>query len=382
MRPFHPDGRRMLILILLLALVFPGLSIATTPTISSVSGTVSNGSTLTITGTDMVDQSTSNFDPFFTSNSSAYNFGGANPNADGYCADSGECMGNYDAATRLFGSNNTIHWNVNANGVAGNTSCPAQNLFAYNGLNRHSNGVADDLWVRFYSRWHAANNDWTFAYMKMYYAQSPGLNNEPGVYYESYNPGSTTGPTQMLVKVGGLDVTPSVPNPPDTTGRINNDEWHLYELEQNSLVSPPVVSTWMDGVQLASNYSGDAGAGVTLSNWYLLIGMVNTCGYDANFNVDEWFAGFAFGSARLYPASFVEISNNATYGAGTKIYQLPINISDTSQSVTVNLSGLGPGPYYLYVTNNLQQTSTAFSLAPMSPGAAGYGSFTLFGVGH
>src|SRR5579863_1113686 len=264
---------------------------------------------------------------------------------------------------RLFGSNNTIHWNVNANGVAGNTSCPAQNLFAYNGLNRHSNGVADDLWVRFYSRWHAANNDWTFAYMKMYYTQSPGLNNEPGVYYESYNPGSTTGPMQMLVKVGGLDVTPSVPNPPDTTGRINNDEWHLYELEQNSLVSPPVVSVWMDGVQLQANYSGDAGAGVTLSNWYLLIGMVNTCGYDANLNVDEWFAGFAFGSARLYPASFVEISNTATYGSGTKIYQLPTNISDTSQAVTVNPTGLGGGPYYLFVTNNLQQTSSAFSLS-------------------
>lgn len=330
---------------------------AVTPTISSISGTVATGQTLTITGSGLENENSTNWDPFFTTNPNAYNFKGASPVVDGYCT-SGNCQGNYDTTVKLLGAQ-SIHWNVNANGVIGN-SCPGANLYGYNGILRNTGGAADNLWVRWYGRWHAANNDWPYVNVKMYYGFSSNIN-QPGVYYEPYTQNAGASPTTMLMKVGGFDVRPSLPNPPDTSGHIDNDRWYLFELNQNSLVSPPTVSIWMDNQQILNNYAPEP-AGTVLADWFILFGMINVCGYDAALNLDHWWDGFAFGSSRIYPASLVEISNNSTYGQGTVLYQVPVYISDGSIQITVNIAGLGTGPYYLWVTNNSQQRSQPFSM--------------------
>ena len=74
----------------LAALAFlPTLGFATTPTITSVSGTVQTGQTLTVTGTTMVDHNTSNWNM----NGIDWNFEGASYGADGYDVPTDDNMG-------------------------------------------------------------------------------------------------------------------------------------------------------------------------------------------------------------------------------------------------------------------------------------------------
>lgn len=46
-----------------------------------------------------------------------------------------------------------------------------------------------------------------------------------------------------------------------------------------------------------------------------------------------------------------------------KVYQTPTYLSDGSITVTVNLAELGSDTYYLWVTNNRQERSKAYSLS-------------------
>jgi hypothetical protein len=71
-------------------------------------------------------------------------------------------------------------------------------------------------------------------------------------------------------------------------------------------------------------------------------------------------------NSRIRPASVIEISDNSTYGAGIVVYQPPELLSDTSVQVKANLTGLGDGPYYLWVTNNLNERSSTYNLSGSS----------------
>ena len=74
----------------------------TTPTISNVSGTVATGQTLTITGTNFANESTTNWDDYFVvTNPNAYGFEGTSPAADGYHA-VGPAGGSYDSTVKLM----------------------------------------------------------------------------------------------------------------------------------------------------------------------------------------------------------------------------------------------------------------------------------------
>lgn len=89
----------------------------------------------------------------------------------------------------------------------------------------------------------------------------------------------------------------------------------------------------------------------------------NACGTGSSFSLDNWMDGFVLSSSRVYPSSIIEISNNATYGQGGVVSQEPVYLSDGSVQIKANLSGLGSGPYYLFVTNNRQETSVAYNLS-------------------
>lgn len=79
-------------------------------------------------------------------------------------------------------------------------------------------------------------------------------------------------------------------------------------------------------------------------------------------NQSIWFDGFAMSSTRIYPASLVEMGNNSDYAKAKKIRQEILHISDTQIRFRVNTTGLNRGPYYVWVTNNKQERSKAYSL--------------------
>jgi hypothetical protein len=106
----------------------------------------------------------------------------------------------------------------------------------------------------------------------------------------------------------------------------------------------------------------------TIGQAYFLFGMVNVC--CTTVDISNWYDGLVDSTQRIYPASTIEISNSATYGSGTKVYQEPVYLSDGSVRIKANLSGLGGGPYYLWVTNNGQVRSAPYPLSGVAAPAA------------
>jgi hypothetical protein len=99
-------------------------------------------------------------------------------------------------------------------------------------------------------------------------------------------------------------------------------------------------------------------------------GIPNWDGTTGPMNV--WFDRFVYSNSRIYPSSTVEIGDQSEYATATKVYQEPLFLSDGSVQVKADLTGLGAGPYYLFVTNNRQERSTAYLLgeADTTPPAA------------
>jgi hypothetical protein len=94
---------------------------------------------------------------------------------------------------------------------------------------------------------------------------------------------------------------------------------------------------------------------------YLLFGIINACG-GAPFNLEHWMDGLAVSKSRIYPSAVIEIGDSQIYLSANKKAQALEKISNTDISFKVDLSGLGSGPYYLWVTNNERKTSTPFLL--------------------
>lgn len=144
-------------LILNVFFMLPAVASATTPTISSVSGTVATGQTLTVSGTNMVDEDRTNWDGFFTSHPNASGFEGATPIADGYSA-IGPDAGVYASDVKLLGGK-SMRFDI---------SGEATDL-----VNQHFSGNAfvqnqgENMWLRGYARWHAYSGGWPSSHLKM-----------------------------------------------------------------------------------------------------------------------------------------------------------------------------------------------------------------------
>ncbi|HUL00450.1 MAG TPA: hypothetical protein VLX29_06290, partial [Nitrospirota bacterium] len=307
----------------------PVMTNAATPTIANVSGTVQNGQILTVTGSNMMNENVGNWDSFFSSHSNAYGFEGSSPSSDFYC-DLGPCSGAYDTTVKLSGSK-SIKFHT-----AGSHS---SNQMSYNAFTPASSGAR---WYRFYTRWHA--NSWPDSWMKMFYLMGGATNN---FYFEPYANGGSN-PSQMIVQVTNNN------NVTIPTGPLQNDRWYLFEV----YATGSNYQIWMDGTQIFNGSNGSFGT----QSW--LFGIVNECcSSNGSFDYSMWIDNMATSSSRIYPSSLVEISNSATYGSGTIVYQEPVYLSDGSVQIKANLSGLGSGPYYLWVTNNSQTRSSAYLLS-------------------
>jgi len=321
--------------LLLILLLLPTLCWATTPTISNVSGTVTTGQTLTITGTTMMDHNTTNW------NTTGWNFEGANYGADGFDAggdNTGSCTIGYDSNVKLIGSKSV---SFRQHGAFSGPSQGACYLY-------QSSSIGQDFYVAGYVRWTPTAGGWPDNYMKLLLELGGG--GDEMYFQPSMNSGNA--PTQWLTRDG---VTTTLGNIPG--GAIQSDRWYYLEAHYKNS-TPKKYEAWIDGIKIVDWVpTGNA------SMQYMGFGFINLSATSSQWDMIIHMDRFVLGNSRIYPASIIEISNSSTYGQGTVVYQEPIYLSDGSIQIKADLTGLGAGPYYLFVTNNRQERSAAYNLS-------------------
>ncbi len=336
----HGKGWRLTGFLLFCALMAPFVAQAATPTIASVNGNMTNGSTITVNGSNLVSENTASWISFFQSHPSASNFAGASPSADGYGA-IGPKGGTYVTNKTLLG-NQSMYFPVSG------ASTGATNMLAnYNAINT-GGGDSQDLWFRFYVAWNSANNLWPNDHIKMIDCQGSGSQ-----WY--LQPANTTGSSLPSQMNGTWDATShTVPIP---SGTLQNNRWYCIEMHWKT-TSPYQYQAWMDGVQIFNATPSTPGS---LS--YILFGVINAWNTSSSFSLGHWWDGFAVSKSRIYPASTIQVGNSPTYGQGNEQYQQPIALNDTQVQFVLNTSNVGSGPYYVWITNNGQVRSAGYTLA-------------------
>ncbi|MBL8740271.1 MAG: hypothetical protein JNK04_04225 [Myxococcales bacterium] len=78
-------------------------------------------------------------------------------------------------------------------------------------------------------------------------------------------------------------------------------------------------------------------------------------------------------SSRVGPASKIEIGASPTYGPDVRA-QEPLSLADDAVAIRADLTGLGAGPHYLWITNNRGGRSEPFDLSGASTGSTGAGA--------
>lgn len=336
----------------------------TTPVISSVSGTVTTGQALTITGTHMMDESQASWVPFHTTNPTAGQMQGASLTGMGYdTAHNAEWVA--DTTVKLFGtksfknhtSGQVLHLlppNDDQHGAEFKIFGPAA---------MGSASVTSDVWQRVYARFDVgANGEWpnTFG----------GGSNDFKIMSKYAATGfwmSLDVPSSIGVPPSGIRLTPN--NAPENLHSngptILENRWYCIEVKAPLDSNNHVWQIYVDGTQV---YNQDLGQGITFGadQWYGFF--INWYSTSPAFDQVIWVNGVAVkNNSRILPSSMIEIGNSSNYATAAKVYQAPEFFSDTSHQCVCNLAGLGAGPYYLFVTNNLGQTSAAFNLGGASP---------------
>lgn len=314
------------------------------PAITSVSGTVAPGQALTINGSNLVQQDTTRFNTRFqTTYPTAWNFSGASRAADGW-GEAGMSGGVYDATVHFMGSAPTMRFSINA-------TVPPENA-------DQDAIIQDDneFWASFYFRYEQLGANWPDGHIKQFYVLTPA-----GGWF--VQPQAQIGmPTTFVVEWNGL--APYTFNVP--SGRLQSGRWYHLEVHMRT-VSPYAIDVWMDGQAVYSTTAPTAGGSISYA--YNGLGNID-CSSSMAINLNYRLGMYAIGNQRIYPSSLVEIGNNSDYAAATKRVQPFTSIADTSLGVTLDLTGLGSGPYYLWVTNNRQQRSPAFPLGAATGPAA------------
>ena len=347
--------KRILILALTLTL-FSIPAFAATPTISSVSGTVSTGQTLTITGANLVNESATNanWDTAFQGNSKMYGFESSvssgtalktSPaNDNWYLRDnsqggqpSGAIQNNckFINSPKLSGAL-SLECRVYG-GKSGNTNDGGSGFSAYPGSS------SGNFYFRYYTRYRTNNGNYPDVYTKMTVTQPAGSGNMWYLDLAGASAGQT--PQGLTTKYGAV----SGPSP---SLNLQNDRWYCIE---GAWLSPGTYKLWVDGVLLVDTSPGVSMPDNAYPQWGIINFRSNSVYADISQNIDN----LAFGhTSRIYPSSIIEISGD---GSNWK-YQEPVLLSDTSSQIKVNLSGVTGTSYRVRVTNNAQQTSAVYTI--------------------
>ncbi|MBI5543025.1 MAG: hypothetical protein HY901_04005 [Deltaproteobacteria bacterium] len=334
----------------------PTAFFAATPTISNVAGTVATGQTLTITGTNMLQENKTNWKPDLQTGSK-YGFEGASASADSWLcpqANPNYCM-SYVTDVKLMGEKSSL---AHASGAS------AENIGGGYTIYDSNTGLGQNLYIRFYTRFNAAGNIWPTSHVKM--VDSMGTTGDVGFqyYYQPAVNGGAT-PNHMTavyrdpLEAGNANHLHAIP----PGGPLQADRWYCVELQW--FASPYTFKAWVDGQEVFSASPPHAPA----LRW-LMFGLINLKGTPSNFDLKNWYDSAAVSTSRIYPASVIEVSGDGTNWK----YQEPVYLSETSSRIKLDLAGLAGTSYQLRVTNNQQQTSTVYHLngssnrpAPASP---------------
>jgi hypothetical protein len=301
---------------------------------------VTQGSTLTISGANLNAETMQGWDSQLTTRfPSAWSFEGTSPSADGY--GKGGPGGIYDPTVKLLG-NQSIKFRstiTNPNCITGIGQNYA-NVPLIDPANR------SELWVRAYVRYNRVSAYWPTVFIKMLEPLNSG-------YYFQPNPlGVSSGHNPANWHIAHNGNSFSVGNP---GGEIQNHRWYAVELHFR--VSPALYEAWVDGARVYTATPTNAVA------WQLfLFGVINACG-SQSWDVEHWIDGLALGRQRIYPSAIVEVGNSSSYSSATKKVQSIRSIADDQITFSLDTSGLGSGPYYVWVRNNAQQLSPAYFLA-------------------
>jgi hypothetical protein len=325
----------------------PTISFATTPTISNVSGTISSGQSLTISGANLMDENKAYWvtSPVNFASGSGYGFEGASPKADcygsgcsGFDTGGGGSSAGYSTTVKLSG-NQSANFHIQGQHTPDIDHNPraGSHVWFDNPLN--------DYYVRGYVRYDLKGGTWPTGYIKMFM----------GGYFFQPNSGSNL-PSQMLTLWGDSDGDLRYSNIPN--GQMEYGRWYCVEAHRKG-TSPGIIETWMDGKQLVSVTTTNGGSTNAPE-----FGIINLDGTTSAFILDHYVDNYAISrTSRIHCSSSIEIGNSSDYAAATKKYQAPLFLSDGSVQIKADLSGLGSGPYYLWVTNNRQERSQAYPLA-------------------
>jgi hypothetical protein len=327
-------ARSMLHVKRLLALLgcVPALGLAATPIVTSVQGLLQTGQIVTVTGTSMVDEDRSNWDPFLANNPNASGFEGASFKADGW--EGGEAF-TYVTNVRLLGAKSARSFHQGA------TSSNHTNI-SYNS----KLSIGGDLYFRAYLRFKVANGIWANNYHKIFASYAPN-----SAFLDWIGNGGK--PYNRIALITGTNTYATIPG-----GTIQENRWYLVEFKIPS--GPPYnYRVWIDNQLLIDRNDSRSPQGTA---WDMQFD-INHCCTTSGYSKENWWDGFAVSRTRVGPASLVEIGNSSDYATATKVYQAPEFLSNTSSQIKVNLSGLGAGPYFLWVTNNRGQRSLTFPLS-------------------
>ena len=211
-------------------------------------------------------------------------------------------------------------------------------------MNPALSGALGDIWIRLYSRFNHIGGSYN-NYISMIRTVETGATEEQlGVHTSNYI---------LLMIYDGVGHFVNIPE--ILGGQLLNNKWYLFELHLKS-TEPQSFQVWMDGIMVL-----DAVPVLASTVNYIRMGL-RTCGTTADFSTDQWWDGFTVSSTRIYPSSIIEIANSSDYITATKRYQEPVQLSDGSVQIKLDLTGLGSGPYYLFVTNNRQEISTSYQI--------------------
>ena len=319
--------------------VAPGGGDPEAPTISNVTGTVTTGQTLTITGTKLQNEDKTNWESDLQSGEDGFEGTFATPQtSDGWDSGGDE----YSTSVFLMGSQ-SLHWQRTGAGPQSNT------------IYRNASSTTDKgMFCRLYLRCDFSTvGDGSFANdsdkIMLWYGGGANSNN--------YNFREvTSGPyTEVGLLLDGMGWEyGNIPG-----GGLQENKWYCHEIEIPA-ASPWNWRVWING-EAVTGLNPLAGLGNPAQSPWDCTWEENTHhNSNANFGFDKYLDGCVVSTSRVYPACLVEIGDSSDYVTANKVYQWPQFISDASVQVECDITGITAT--HLWVTNGRNLRSGAYTL--------------------
>lgn len=305
----------------------------TAPTISSVSGMIETGQILTVSGANLYRGGANENTTGWALTEDEALMKGATPGGDGWTLD--PSAGNYDGTKRLIVGSKSVR-----NDTAGETT---ENHTAR--FYRSSASLSGDIFFAGYILGQYAGGVYPDNYRKQLslYSTPPCwwlLKGEVGAPFSG-----------MLLDVNGTARgSVSIPG-----GGWQDDRWYWIMSRFPANAADP----WEGHICNQSvEYVHSVGNGGLNDEFD-----TNHAGNPAGFSASHYWNRVILSNQRIYEACKFEVSDDATYGNGTVNYCFPVSIDDGQGQFKLNLSDLGAGPYYLFVTNSRnERVATPYTL--------------------